>query len=302
MASTEAQIKSEIERLTGICQLSISVHRSDFSSSRIATINQHKMYNRNTNLNQGKYSTDYTANQAARRSNVYVNPNYKPANKYTRPATASKTDIATNSSGVDRSSKSSTSYTVVSSAPAPPPGTVIPTSVGAQKKEIVLGGVAFESSGRSLVRKDRERSFICACLLIEPFFPSYLVPRVNKPVSVGTTIRHHPYGHKKPGHRAYKMKALRGRNMTLNNSRRPYPYVFSVLYLLLAHQVWGSRKSSKRINKHSDKPCPRFTTTGAPLPPPFFSRAPDRAGFPCLRSSALSRHNVYITIFLCFLL
>jgi hypothetical protein len=232
MASTEAQIKSEIERLTGICQLSTSVHRSDFSSSRIATINQHKMYNRDTNLNQGRYSTDYTANQAGRRSNVYVNPNYKPANKYTRPAAASKTDIATNSFGVDRSSTSSTSYTVVSSAPAPPPGTVIPTSVGAQKKEIVLGGVAFESSGRSLVRKDRERSFMCPCLLIDPFFPFYLVPRVNKPVLVGnpaSTMRHHPYGHKKPGHRAYKMKALRGRNMTLNNGRRPYPYVFCAL-------------------------------------------------------------------------
>jgi hypothetical protein len=31
MASTEAQIKNEIERLTGICQLPTSVHRSDFS-------------------------------------------------------------------------------------------------------------------------------------------------------------------------------------------------------------------------------------------------------------------------------
>ena len=167
MASTEAQIKSEIERLTGICQLSTSVHHSDFSFSRTATINQHKMYNRNSNINQGRYSTDYTANQAGRRSNVYVNPNYKPANKYTRPVT-SKTDMATDSFGVGQSSTSSTSYVGVSSAPAPAPGTVISTSVGAQKKEIVLGGVAFESSGRSLVRKDRERSLMCSCLLINP--------------------------------------------------------------------------------------------------------------------------------------
>lgn len=236
MASTEAQIKSEIERLTGICQHSTSVHRSDFSFSRIATINQHKMYNRNTNFNQGRYSTDYTANQAGRRSNVYVNPNYKPANKYTRPTTVSKTDIATDSFGVDRLSTSSTSYTGISSAPAPVPGTVIPTSVDTQKREIVLGGVAFESSGRSLVRKDRELSFIYSCLLINPSFPPYLVPKVNKPVGNSiSTIRHHPYGYKKPGHirptRGYKMKAQRGRNMTLNNGRRPYPYVFrAVLY------------------------------------------------------------------------
>lgn len=171
---------------------------------------------------------------------MYVNPNYKPANKYTRPSAAAKTDIATDSFGVGLSSTSSTSYAGVSSVPAPAPGTVIPTSLGAQKKEIVLGGVAFESSGRSLVRKDRERSIMCACLLINPvpvLFPSYLVPRLNKPVSVGnsaSTIRHHPYGHKKPGHmrptRAYKMKARRGRNMTLNNGRRPYPYVFCALH------------------------------------------------------------------------
>ena len=236
MASTEAQIKSEIERLTGICQLSTfyTVLISPFS--RIATINQHKMHNRHTNLNQGRYGTDYTANQAGRRSNVYVNPNYKPANKYTRPAAASKTNIATDSFGVGRSSTPSTSYAGVSSAPAPASGAVTPTSVGAPTKEIVLGGVAFESSGRSLVRKDRERLFMCPCLLIDPIsvpFPSYLVPKLNKPVSVGnsaSTIRHHPYSHKKPGHmrptRGYKMKALRGRNMTLNNGRRPYPYVF----------------------------------------------------------------------------
>ena len=233
MASTEAQIKSEIERLTGICQLSSSLSRSDFS---LATINQHKMYNRNTNFNQGRYSTNYTANQAGRRSNVYVNPNYKPANKYTRPAAASKTDIATDSFGMDQLSTSSTSYAGVSSAPAPAPGSVISTSVDAQKREIVLGGVAFESSGRSLVRKDRELSFMYPCLLINPSFPSYLVPRVNKPAVVGnsaSTIRHHPYSHKKPGHnrplRGYKMKARRGRNMTLNNGRRPYPYVFRAL-------------------------------------------------------------------------
>jgi len=212
-ATTEAQMKSEIERLT-------------------ATINQHKMHNTNKNLNQGGYSTNYSVNQTARRSNVYVNPNYKPTNKYIRPglntAASSETAIATDPSGAGPSSTSSTSS-------EPTSGTVTPaqsSGVSTQKKEIVLGGVAFESSSRSLVRKD--------------------LPRSNKPVSIGKpafTTRHHPYGHK-PGHvlptRAYKVKALWGRNMTLNNSTRPYP-----------------RKSSKRLNRYSEKPCPRFTTTGA---------------------------------------
>jgi hypothetical protein len=100
---------------------------------------------------------------------VYVNPNYKPTNKYIRPglntAAASETAMATDSSGAGPSTTVSTTYIGVSSVPAS--GTVTPTQipgVGAQKKEIVLGGVAFESSSRSLVRKDRERS-LCARLL-----------------------------------------------------------------------------------------------------------------------------------------
>ena len=105
---------------------------------------------------------------------MYVNPNYKPANKYTRPAASSKTDIAMDSFGVGRLSTSSISYTGVSSAPTPALGTVIPSSADAQKKDIVLGGVAFESSGRSLVRKDRERLFMCPCLLINPIPVSFL--------------------------------------------------------------------------------------------------------------------------------
>lgn len=124
------------------------------------------MQNGNKNLNQSGYSTNYTDNQTGRRSNVYVNPNYKPPNKYIRPGlngATSETAIATDSSGAGPSSTLSTSSRVGVSSP-PAPGTVTPTQssgVGAQKKEIVLGGVAFESSGRSLVRKDREH-LLCA--------------------------------------------------------------------------------------------------------------------------------------------
>ena len=93
---------------------------------------------------------------------MYVNPNYKPANKYIRPglnAAASETAIAMDSSVAGPLSTSFTTHVGLSSGPASV--TVTPTqssSVGAQKKEIVLGGVAFESSSRSLVRKDCERS------------------------------------------------------------------------------------------------------------------------------------------------
>ena len=99
---------------------------------------------------------------------MYVNPNYKPANKYIRPGlnvATSETAIATDSvSGAGPSSRSSPTYVGVSSVPVSGTGTgtVTPiqsSGVGAQKKEIVLGGVAFESSSRSLVRKDCERSF-----------------------------------------------------------------------------------------------------------------------------------------------
>jgi len=56
--------------------------------------------------------------------------------------------------------------------------------------------------------------------------------------------------------------------MTLHNTRRPYPYVgfFPRFYTLMIPPNRSSRKvTHKRINKYVDKPCPRFTTTGAPL-------------------------------------
>lgn len=58
-----------------------------------------------------------------------------------------------------------TATATVSNTSEPGPSTVSPvplasgkpvSSLDGQKKEVVLGGVAFESSRRSLVRKDRE--------------------------------------------------------------------------------------------------------------------------------------------------
>ncbi|KAJ6534626.1 hypothetical protein DFH09DRAFT_992991 [Mycena vulgaris] len=180
--ATEAQIKSEIARLT-------------------ATISQHKSAN----------STRPTYQPP--RSSTYVNPNYRPStNKYIRPATSKPL-----------------------SRPAP----------STQVKEVVLNGVAFESSNRSLVRKD---------------LPKPPSTSVMKPIAP-------PRPH--PGARVYKPKSSRGRrggpvNMTLTNSRRPYQSVppleassaFSLIYLTRSRRL-----ATKRL-KYSDKPCPRFTTTG----------------------------------------
>ncbi|KAF8159511.1 hypothetical protein B0H34DRAFT_655761 [Crassisporium funariophilum] len=215
-AATEAQIKSEIQRLT-------------------ATINQHKQYNKNESWNTGGYGSSYPTYQRGGRGrgNAYVNSNYKPANKYIRPG-LNVTSVPT--------------VATAASTPGAGPSSVS-ASLGAQKKEVVLGGVAFESSARSLVRKD--------------------LPKSTKPVSGGKPVSttRHPYTRKSahvPPTRGFKLKARRGRNMTLNNSTRPYPYVI-LFYLYCVLMVLGTRSSrkAKRVLKYSDKPCPRFTTTGA---------------------------------------
>ncbi|KAF8074729.1 hypothetical protein FPV67DRAFT_1474740 [Lyophyllum atratum] len=181
---SEAQMKSEIARLT-------------------ATINQHKSV----------ISTNPVFSRPGSRNNTYVNPNYKPANKYVRP----------------------TPSAVKRPAPAPRPPVPPPST---EVKDVVLNGVAFESSGRSLVRKD----------LPKPPSSGPSIPRAKPQQQPPFTRKS---GHLIPSSRVYKPKSSRGRrgrpanrNMTLNNTTRPY------------------QSRSKRV-KYSDKPCPRFTTTGA---------------------------------------
>ncbi|KAJ7796731.1 hypothetical protein B0H14DRAFT_2467386 [Mycena olivaceomarginata] len=150
------------------------------------------------------------------RSSTYINPNYKPpSNKYIRPAQQPRPQIT-----------------------RPPSTSATPNTT----KEVVLNGVAFESSTRSLVRKD---------------LPKPAAPK-SKPVSTSSTpaapSRHaHTPHFRPPPQRIYKPKTSRGRgrgrarggpvNMTLTNSRRPYT-------------------SSRPKRPKSDKPCPRFSTTG----------------------------------------
>ena len=117
-------------------------------------------------------------------------------------------------------------------------------------------------------------------LLNVPFFA---VPKGSKVAQV-TSSR--PSANRqffrKPGQvppgRAFRMKARRGRNMTLNNTKRPYQcvtvlevYFRSWVFFPLFFFWLRSRKASKR--KYIDKPCPRFTTTGMYTITSFLSRS-----------------------------
>lgn len=106
----------------------------------------------------------------------------------------------------------------------------------------------------------------------------FLVP---KPVSSGpSSSRPNPHhqqpftrksGHLIPVTRVYKPKPSRGRrgrptnrNMTLNNSTRPYQSVPTQFTAYPLIKPFNRRRTSIKRLKYSDKPCPRFTTTGAP--------------------------------------
>lgn len=183
------------------------------------------------------------------RKNTYVNPNYKPTNKYIRPPTTAP----------PRNSSSLTQ----------------PSTSTADVKEVVLNGVAFQSSGRSLVRKDCKSLY----LYDNTFSQISLVPASSykTPASTpGSTPAPTPFtrksGHLVAANRVYKSKASRGhrggpsnRNMTLTNGRRPYQSVrFLDLGTSFPLTLDRPRRSVKRM-RYSDKQCPRFSTTGATI-------------------------------------
>ncbi|KAI9066982.1 hypothetical protein FKP32DRAFT_1589095 [Trametes sanguinea] len=153
------------------------------------------------------------------RSNVYVNPNYKPPAMIVRPTVSAP----------------------VQPRPAPRP----PVSLPQEKRDVVIGGVAFESSGRSLVRKDLPKP------PSKPPSAAGLQSAPRPPTSHPAFVRNKAGTLINPA-RTYKPKMSRrgrpmNRNMTLNNTRRPYQ----------------SRRLSTKKAKYSDKPCPRFTSTGS---------------------------------------
>ncbi|KAL4066016.1 hypothetical protein J3A83DRAFT_343835 [Scleroderma citrinum] len=149
-----------------------------------------------------------------RKSSTYVNPNYKPPSTYK-----------------SQSYQSSTSRYV-----RPPPTMKSETTTQASR-DVVIDGITFESSSRSLVRKDLPKPTSAPKVPIRPI-PQQEFSRTTN-------------GHRIPAARDYKSKVSsrtrrpRNRNMTLDNTRGPTQ----------------GRRAYKRM-KYIDKPCPRFTTTG----------------------------------------
>ena len=123
------------------------------------------------------------------RTNVYVNPNYKPPPRSTqvppRPAPYHR--------------------------PAPIKNT-------GEKRDVVLNGVAFQSSGRSLVRKDREYTFCKRGLLV--LLIHTIVPQPTQPIlpaSGPNNFKPAPRYPTKP--RQTRQRARPGRNLTLATNR-----------------------------------------------------------------------------------
>lgn len=163
------------------------------------------------------------------RTNVYVNPNYKVPSRSTQ----------------------------VPARPAPYHRPAPIKNTG-EKREVVLNGVAFQSSGRSLVRKDREYTLGKCGLLrsltraaVSQPARSLSGPNNSKPVSSYPT---------KP--RSTQQRSRPGRNLTLTTTQTPS--VVRTQNPLTAHSLLRYRAAQKRI-KFSDKQCPRFTTTGTTL-------------------------------------
>ncbi|KAG2088012.1 uncharacterized protein F5147DRAFT_727322 [Suillus discolor] len=168
-------------------------------------------------ISQHKSTQQSVESFSAPRSNAYFNPKYKPPAFY-RPS---------------EYQKPATKYTHPLTKPPRPPQ-------ASSTHDVVIDGVTFESSTRSLVRKD----------LPKP--PSAPPKAPLRPIPQQVDFSRTTTGHLIPTGRAYKPKTSsrarqrrpRNRNMTLDNTR-------------------GSQQRKNKRMKYLDKPCPRFTTTGA---------------------------------------
>lgn len=118
-------------------------------------------------------------------------------------------------------------------------------AVGGGRKEVIIGGVAFEASKRSLVRKDCMFLELCFCgrvthVLLVAAKPK---PKTKKPASHPFT-RKGPQGHLMARSRIYKPK---GRNMTLDNTGRAYTHSQSVVFIFVDLRLcWASPLSLQR--------------------------------------------------------
>ncbi|KAH9066808.1 hypothetical protein EDB87DRAFT_1588342 [Lactarius vividus] len=149
--------------------------------------------------------------------NTYVNPSYKLSSSKTQPRPGSQTP-----SPAPTSNASSIPTVRPQSGPGPSQS---------QPRDVTINGVVFETSKRSLVRKDIKPS--------------------SKPPSFGPRPRaQSQFSRNKsevgPRARVYKPKGPPRSRLKLDNTRRAYQ----------------SRGPNYR-KKYVDKPCPRFTTTGS---------------------------------------
>lgn len=240
--SSEADLKSEIARLTA----SINQHKSTLNN---APPPGNGYSSRGRGGYRGSYGTGGYSSHRYQPTNRWMN------NKYIRPGLeAPSTSNEPTQTPSDSAGPSGVSVAESTSASASSSGKVSPgllngevdnkgtgatataqsvTAFGNGTKEVVIDGVAFESSARSLVRKD----------LPKP------KPSVSKPPSTSFPSYVRKAGHLISASRSYKPKSRRGRgrgrNLTLDNTRKS----------------WSERMEVKR-RKYSNKPCPRFNTTG----------------------------------------
>jgi hypothetical protein len=144
--------------------------------------------------------------------------------------------------------------------------------------------VTFESSTRSLVRKDCELVSLSVfgyrvvtvffvtvgCFITVPKPPSAPPKALLRSIPQQVDFSRTTTGHLIPTGRAYKPKASsrarqrrpRNRNMTLDNTRGSQQSVHRSSFCYKFTLMTSTRRRNKRM-KYLDKPCPRFTTTGA---------------------------------------
>ena len=164
------------------------------------------------------------------RTNVYVNPNYKPPSRSNQ----------------------------VPPRPAPYHRPV-PIKDTGEKRDVVINGVEFKSSSRSLVRKDREYTLGKCGVLV--FLTRAAVPQATQtilPPSGSNNFRRPSRYTTKP--RSSRQRTRPGRNLTLTTGRTS-SVVIRIQNALTTYSPPRYKANQKRI-KFSEKQCARFTTAG----------------------------------------
>ena len=146
----------------------------------------------------------------------YVNPSYKLPSSKTQVRPGSQTPTATPASSTSTSS-------VPTVRPQSGPG---PSQ--SQPRDVTINGVVFETSNRSLVRKDSASIYSSGRLLVQP---SPLVKPSSKPPSFGPPrprVQSQFSRNKSevgPRSRVYKPKGPPRNRLKLDNTRRAYQSV-----------------------------------------------------------------------------